>query len=243
MLTSGANTVEVAGLDFGWPTGPSVLRLKNFKVRFGERVLMIGPSGSGKSTLLNLICGLIKPNAGTLKVLEQDLPAMGEVERDQFRATHIGVISQTLNVLPYLSVIDNVALACSFSKPRADAAVKIHGGVKAAAQHILGRLSIGDDLLSRPARFLSVGQQQRVAAARALIGSPALIVADEPTSALDSNARDEFMSLILDSAETSAISMLFVSHDSALEKYFNRVVELPSLNKPDEFLETAGELT
>ncbi len=243
MIAPDPKAVEIARLKYSWPTGSYVLDLTEFNLEVGERVLIVGPSGSGKSTLLNLICGTIKPSSGTLNVLGQSLVTMGEAQRDQFRAAHLGVIFQTLNVLPYLSALDNVALACRFSKFRADMAAKGHGNVNDAACHILERLFIDGELLHRPARFLSVGQQQRVAVARALVGMPQLIVADEPSSALDADTREEFMRLIMEESEKSRTSMIFASHDPMLANYFDRVVDLTSLNQVEDVSGRLEKLT
>ena len=230
--------IDIADLEFSWPSGPKILDLSPFRMEAAERILLRGPSGSGKSTLLSLICGINKPVRGTVHVFGQNLASLTEAARDEFRAAHLGVIFQTFNLLPYLSVLENVMLPCSFSRSRAAAAVGAHGDPTRAAEHLLARLGISRSLLSQSAFALSVGQQQRVAVARALIGKPDLIIADEPTSALDTDLRDEFIELVIEEVAASGAGLLFVSHDMSLGKHFDRVVDLGSINRADLAAET-----
>ncbi len=230
--------IDIADLEFRWPSGPKTLDISLFQMEAAERILLRGPSGSGKSTLLSLICGINKPVRGTIQVLGQNLASLNEAARDEFRAARLGVIFQTFNLLPYLSVLENVALPCSFSRTRAAAATRAHGDPKSAAEHLLARLGIGRRLLSQSAFALSVGQQQRVAVARALIGEPNLIIADEPTSALDTDLRDEFIELVVEEVAASGAALLFVSHDMSLGKHFDRVVDLGSINRAEQTAET-----
>ncbi|MES1162446.1 MAG: ATP-binding cassette domain-containing protein, partial [Rhizobacter sp.] len=144
-----------------------------------------------------------------------------------FRADHVGYIFQQFNLLPYLSVIDNVLLPCRFSALRAQRAGVPHR----AAESLLARVGLAQALWSRPAAQLSVGQQQRVAAARALIGTPELVIADEPTSALDAPLRDGFMDLLLGECRAAGSTLVFVSHDERLAARFDRRLSLPEINR------------
>ncbi len=196
-----------------------------------RRLLVRGDSGCGKSTLLSLAAGVLLADSGAVRLLGQDWRALGAVARDARRVDHVGYIFQQFNLLPYLSVVDNVVLPCRFSRLRAQRARQAHGSERAAAQALLAALGLGQDLWPRSAAELSVGQQQRVAAARALIGQPELVIADEPTSALDEGRRDSFMDLLIAQCERHRSALLFVSHDSRLADHFEQVVNLADINR------------
>lgn len=224
--------VSATDLRFAYGKGPTVLALESFVLAPGERVFLRGPSGSGKSTLLGLIAGVLHPQAGSLTVLGQDMSRLSAGQRDRMRAEHLGVIFQLFNLLPYLSVIDNVVLPCRFSSDRRRRAEAVHGSQTEAARALLSQLGLSDPaLLDRPARDLSVGQQQRVAAARALIGRPKLVIADEPTSALDADTRDAFLDLLVAECSAAGASLIFVSHDGGLASAFDRSVDLKAANR------------
>ncbi len=222
--------VDISGLRFAWPGGPQILNIPAFSLQAGERIFLRGPSGSGKSTLLGLIGGVLRPPAGAVRILGADPGAMSGGRRDAFRAGHLGVVFQMFNLLPYLSVVENVLLPCQFSERRARAA-DARGGRRSEAERLLGRLGIGGDLLARPPGALSVGQQQRVALARALIGAPELLLADEPTSALDEDTKSAFLRLFLEECEATGSSLIFVSHDRTLAGNFHRTVDLDDINR------------
>lgn len=219
-------------LRFRWQaSAPLVLDLPQLEVSSGERLFVCGPSGCGKSSLLALIAGVTTVSSGQLQVMGQELARLSGRKRDQLRADALGVIFQQFNLLPYLSVRDNVLLACRFSSRRAGNAVAISGSVRAEAERLLGHLGLSGPLLDAPAASLSVGQQQRVAAARALIGRPPLVIADEPTSSLDRYHRQAFVDLLLAECEAAGSALLFVSHDDSLAGHFDRVLDLPALNR------------
>ncbi|MCB1938379.1 MAG: ABC transporter ATP-binding protein [Rhodocyclaceae bacterium] len=225
--------VALRGLRFGWPGADRpCLDMAGFTLSAGERLFLHGPSGSGKTTLLSLIGGVLRADAGALRVLGHDLSALSGPRRDRFRADHIGFIFQQFNLIPYLSAADNIALPCRFSPLRAQRA----GDVAAAVARLAGHLDLPADLLARPAAELSVGQQQRVAAARALIGGPALVIADEPTSALDAARQQVFLDLLLNECAAVGASLLFVSHDLRLAGRFDRSVALGEINAAAEAL-------
>ena len=215
--------VELRDVVFRWQDGDAfVLELPELVLAAGERLFVHGPSGSGKSTLLNLIGGVVQPARGEVRLLGQPLAALGTAARDAFRAAHTGFIFQQFNLIPYLSVLDNVLLPCRFSQRRAERA----GDETQEARRLLTALDIAAELWTRPANRLSVGQQQRVAAARALLGKPEIIIADEPTSALDAGRQAAFLDLLLAEARATGSSVLFVSHDLALADHFERTLEL-----------------
>ena len=225
-----APIVRLSGLQFAWPGQPPLLEIKAFELGAGERLFLRGPSGSGKSTLLGLIAGVLQAQTGEVRVMDHDMTKLSGSRRDQVRADHLGVIFQLFNLVPYLSVVQNVVLPCRFSKRRSQEA-KAAGGAEVEAKRLLARLGLEDaDLLARTVTELSVGQQQRVAAARALIGNPSLIIADEPTSALDSDARDRFIELLSDEAQKTGAALLFVSYDASLAPLFDRALDLADIN-------------
>ena len=193
-----------------------------------------GPSGSGKSTLLSLLGGVISPREGTVRILGSELSAMPARRRDRFRADHVGFIFQMFNLVPYLSMIDNVTLPCRFSHRRRQRVGLRAGGLEAEARRLLARLELArPELIGRAVTELSIGQQQRVAAARALIGAPELLIADEPTSALDEGTRERFLDLLSAQCEEAGASLLFASHDTRLGARFDRRVSLAELNRYD----------
>ena len=204
----------------------------------GESLFLKGPSGSGKTTLLGLLGGVQKPNRGSIQLLDQDLSTLSASARDRFRVDHTGYIFQQFNLLPFLSVRENVELPCHFSKLRASRAVQRHGSVAKATNALLAHLGLHQpELLQRRAGDLSIGQQQRVAAARALIGQPELVIADEPTSALDADAREAFLELLFAECREAGSSLLFVSHDQSLARLFDRSLSLAELNKATRLAE------
>jgi putative ABC transport system ATP-binding protein len=230
--------VEIADLTFTWPGQRTpCLDIRRLELAAGERVFLHGPSGSGKSTLLALLGGVLVPQRGTLKVLGRALEAMRASERDRYRADHVGFVFQLFNLVPYLSVLDNVLLACRFSARRRERAIAAGGSAHAEAIRLLAHLDIGDALLERPVTALSVGQQQRVAAARALLGRPEIVVADEPTSALDADRQAAFLELLSSECAEAGATLLFVSHDRRLAGEFTREIALPEIN--DAVAETA----
>lgn len=222
------HAVQLQSIKFGW-NDKVLLDIPVFDVTSAERVFLKGASGSGKSTFLSLVAGVIPPQQGTVHLSGTEIYGLSAHQRDQFRAQHIGFIFQMFNLLPYLSVLENVLLPCQFSRLRANRAAEV-GGARSEALRLLRTLGVeGEGIENRKATELSVGQQQRVATARALIGSPELIIADEPTSALDAESRESFLRLLFEECARSGASVLFVSHDPALAPMFDRVVQMDAL--------------
>ncbi len=228
-IVSRPAAVHLHGVRFAWSTkGPDCLDVPDFRVEAGERIFIQGPSGSGKSTLLSLIAGVISPQQGRVEVLGQDLDLLRSAARDRFRALHVGFIFQLFNLIPYLSALDNILLPCRFAPARA---ARLAGPPRDEAVRLATRLDLDADLLVRPASDLSVGQQQRVAAARALIGRPGVVIADEPTSALDADRQRAFLDLLLGECADAGAALLFVSHDDRLQGRFDRAIRLHDINR------------
>ena len=224
--------IELTELGFAWPGQAELLDIPAFTLQQGESLFLKGPSGSGKTTLLGLLGGVQKPGRGRIHLLGADLSSMSAGARDHFRVDHTGYIFQQFNLLPFLSVRENVELPCHFSKLRTQRAQQRHGSVSQAASALLSHLGLVDPALqARRADSLSIGQQQRVAAARALIGQPELVIADEPTSALDTDNRAAFIKLLFEECDKQGSTLVFVSHDPYLEPLFPRVENLQLLNR------------
>ncbi|PVV27828.1 MAG: methionine ABC transporter ATP-binding protein [gamma proteobacterium symbiont of Ctena orbiculata] len=202
------------------------------EVARGERIFIRGASGSGKSPLLALLAGVNLPTGGDVAILGETINRLSSARRDHYRSDHIGFIFQLFNLIPYLSVLDNVTLPCRFSRLRKEKATASGNSLQDEALRLLAHLDMADeDLVDRPVTELSVGQQQRVATARALIGAPGIIIADEPTSALDSDMRQAFLRLLFQECEETGSTLLFVSHDRQLETLFERHITLDEVNR------------
>ena len=223
------NVVHMSDIRFSWAGKQSfALGIDDFSLRADEHLLLLGPSGSGKSTLLNLLAGIVLPQQGQINVLGTDMKALSSAARDRFRAEHFGIIFQMFNLLPYGAVLDNVVLPLSFA-PKRRARVRKAGGIEQEAHRLLIALGIDEELHGQPAAQLSVGQQQRVAASRALIGAPEIIVADEPTSALDFDRQQDFLDLLFVEAHKARAAVIMVSHDPTHARRFGRTLDLRDL--------------
>ena len=221
--------IACQGLRYAWPGASRTLVVDDFDVRQGERLFLCGPSGSGKSTLLGLLAGVLRAAAGDVVLLGQGLSSMRPAARDRFRADHVGYIFQQFNLLPFLDPVENVLMGCAWSKARRHRAGGVPASLRMEAVRLLQALDLDGDAIGRARTSeLSVGQQQRVAAARALIGGPELLLADEPTSALDGRSRDAFLQLLLAECARHGTGVIFVSHDMTLARYFDRALTLGS---------------
>jgi putative ABC transport system ATP-binding protein len=224
--------IRIDKLVFRYPRAASAcLDIEELHAKEGERIFLYGPSGSGKSTLLGLLGGVLIPEGGTISLLGRELTAMSSSARDRFRADHIGFVFQQFNLIPYLSVADNVLLSCRFSGRRRQRAEASGYTLHQEAARLLDHLDIAPNLRQRPVTQLSVGQQQRVAVARALIGGPEIVIADEPTSALDAERQSAFLGLLSRECIAAGATLMFVSHDRRLASGFGREISLPSLNR------------
>ncbi|HYW51702.1 MAG TPA: ATP-binding cassette domain-containing protein [Gemmatimonadaceae bacterium] len=220
--------ITIDGLQFAYGTGSRVLDIPSLTIERGARVFLHGPSGCGKTTLLGILAGVLQARQGRVRVLDHDLVAMSGAARDAFRAQHIGYVFQQFNLIPYLSAYDNIALPCRLDARRRARLGTV--GIDEAIHDIAVQLDIVP-LLQQQSTALSVGQQQRVAAARALLGAPDLVICDEPTSSLDTDRRDAFLALLAESVRRAHATLLFVSHDASLGARFDVQLSLPALNR------------
>jgi len=224
--------IDLKNLCFRWKkSGSILLDISEFRLIQNDHVFLQGPSGCGKSTLLSLVGGILISESGSLKVLGQEICNLSQSARDAFRVDHIGFIFQLFNLLPYLSIEENVMLPLRFSSIRAKRAGRTKLDRLNEAKRLLKALGLEEQQAKKsPVIELSVGQQQRVAAARAVIGSPELIIADEPTSSLDADLRNSFLELLFGECKKSGSTLLFVSHDSTLTDNFITKTSMDELN-------------
>lgn len=221
--------LAIEGLSFRWQKdAPLVLAISELKVAKASKVFIRGPSGSGKTTLLNLIAGVLEAEAGTITINHTLISKLSSRQKDRFRADHIGFIFQMFNLIPYLTVLENITLPLKFSSKRQQ---RLSHKPESEAKRLMERLGLSAELCKRKVTDLSIGQQQRVAAARALIGKPPLVIADEPTSALDEENRELFLNLLFEECSAASMSLLFVSHDARLEHLFDYTLRLEALSQ------------
>ncbi len=223
---------DISNIEFNWNNSQKpLLNIVSLKLNRGEKLFIHGPSGCGKSTLLNLITGVLAPAEGEINILGTNIHAMNQTSRDQFRVDHMGIIFQQFNLIPYLNVFENLALPCTFSNKRKQMLSVQKRSLLEEAQRLLFSLGMDDEnILSKNVTELSTGQQQRVAAARALIGSPEMIIADEPTSSLDQDTKNGFLELLFNEAKHCNSAVLFVSHDLGLSSLFDRTLSFDEIN-------------
>jgi putative ABC transport system ATP-binding protein len=224
-----SDIIRLTNVRFAWPGANAFsLAVDAFALPAGQRILLIGPSGSGKSTFLSLLCGIVAPQSGQIDILGSDLTRLSASARDGFRAEHFGIIFQMFNLLPYGTVIDNVLLPLSFAPKRRQRATA-NGSAEEEAAACWRGWAWRRILCASSAANLSVGQQQRVAAARALIGRPELIVADEPDLALDRDRQAAFLELLFTEVREAGATLIMVSHDQTLAERFDRVMRLDDI--------------
>lgn len=215
--------VKIESLRFQWSKNNNFkIFVPKLEVGRGKKVLFLGESGSGKTTLLSLICGFLEPLSGSISINDKIISDLTSTNKDAYRSDNIGIIFQQFNLLPYANVIDNIILPLYFSKQRSK---KVENKIN-AAMNLCDQLRLPESILNQKASNLSVGQQQRVAVARALIGSPSIIVADEPTSSLDTEAQELFLDLMFDQISKNSSTLLMVSHDKSLTNYFDQVIDI-----------------
>jgi putative ABC transport system ATP-binding protein len=219
------SSIQIKDLKFSYKGSTPVLNIDKLVIEAGEKVFLFGPSGHGKSTLLNILAGVLEVESGQVEVLGSNLHDISQSARDHLRGEQVGYIFQIFNLIPYLNIKENIVLPCLINKKRA-------AGIDfdAQADELIETLGLSAHA-QKNVTDLSIGQQQRVAAARALIGNPKMIIADEPTSSLDEKNTSEFMNLLLSEWEKRKFTLIFVSHDTNLSKYFPRTISLPDINK------------
>ena len=224
------NALELRQIEFAWPNQTKPLFvIPELSLQQGQTLFIGGPSGSGKSSLLSLIAGIQLPRQGSCQVLGISLSQLSASERDRFRGEHLGLIFQQFNLLPFLTVEENIELPSKLFASRFQKSTQIFGSVQKHIDTLCNALHLQPSLRGRQARHLSVGEQQRVAAARALLGCPALIVADEPTSALDEDNKLDFLNLLLSTASAQNTSVVTVSHDMRIASKFDYVFQMPPM--------------
>ena len=213
--------LEALGLEYHYQHGKKIV-FPEIEIERGQRLLISGFSGCGKTTLLSLIAGALKLQAGDIKFDGINYSTMSSLLLDKFRADHIGYIFQTLNLIPFLSVSENIALGIRFSQSRKSRVDNLNQEI----ERLVDSLELEKEALNTPVSRLSVGQQQRVAVARALLGKPDLILADEPTSALDSDTTKKFLHEVMETFDSTKQAIIMVSHDASIAPYFDTVVDL-----------------
>jgi putative ABC transport system ATP-binding protein len=223
-----AAAVHLRDVLFGYDRHTPLLQLDEFIVPAGKRVFLHGPSGSGKTTLLGLITGILLPQQGTCLVLGKDLTRMSAQRRDRHRGSEMGYIFQSFNLIPYLTVRQNVALPCQVHERRRRNIAP--ATLMQEVERLVLRLGLAP-YLDRNVKKLSTGQQQRVAIARAVIGKPSLVIADEPTSSLDADRRRDFLDLLFSICDEARSTLIFVSHDLSLRDRFDQSMALSEINR------------
>jgi putative ABC transport system ATP-binding protein len=200
-----------------------ILNIAEFGLQSGEQAALLGPSGGGKSTLLNVIAGITMPDSGSVTIDEIEITRLHEVGRDRLRAQKIGFVFQTFNLLPAFTALENVLLGMSFSGKRID---------RRRAEELLENVGLSHRLHHRPAK-MSVGEQQRVAVARALANKPSLLLADEPTANVDVKNQQTILDLICGACRDNKVSLLMVTHSLEVAGRFSRVEKLQDFNRPE----------
>lgn len=224
--------ISIKNLRFNYPKDKDFfLNIPNFELENEQQLFLQGPSGCGKTTFLNLLTGLLKLKKGSIKILGTQIESLSSVQADSFRADQFGIIFQMFNLIPYLSVLENITLPCSFSSLRRKNALLHSSSLDNEARRLCSALDLSAELLEKPVRYLSMGQQQRVAIARAVIGKPKIIIADEASSALDPIRKKTFIQFLKQEIQAIKASLIFVSHDEALKQYFDSAVCLNELNQ------------
>ena len=221
-----SSAIQLENVKFSYDKEHVILNIKSLLIEQGEKVFIYGPSGSGKSTLLNLMAAVASPNSGSVTILGENESELSNVEKDRLRGDYIGFIFQSFNLIPYLTIYENILLPLKSSQKKRS---KVHNIINKEIQRISLHLNI-NELLHKRVTELSIGQQQRVAVARALIGDPEIIIADEPTSSLDEEVTDSFMQLLVDEHKKKKFTLIFVSHDRRLTKFFDREISLSDIN-------------
>ena len=215
--------IKIDSVRFYWSKKSNFkIFVPNLEIKKGEKVLLLGESGSGKTTLLSLMCGFLNPLSGNISINGNTINQLSSKTRDEYRADNIGIIFQQFNLLPYANVVDNVLLPLYFSKVRSNNV----SNKKEKVIELFKQLRLPDDIAQFRASSLSMGQQQRGAVARALIGNPSLIIADEPTSSLDADAQKIFLNLMFEQISENNSTLLMVSHDKSLSNQFDRLIDI-----------------
>jgi ABC-type lipoprotein export system ATPase subunit len=210
-------------------SGLPILDIAEFHVGAGEQMVLVGRSGCGKTTLLHVIAGITRPDSGRVRIDRWDLTLLPEAECDRFRAERIGYVFQTFNLLAGFTALENVLLSMRFARGRPD---------KARARHLLKRVGLEHRITHRPA-MLSVGEQQRVAVARALANKPKILLADEPTANVDAGHQQQILDLLRETCQEENVALLMVTHSPEVAAQFSRVDHLEQFNRASQMAATA----
>lgn len=216
-------SLRLQELRFRYPDKGFSLVVRDLQVDPGECVALVGPSGSGKTTLLNLIAGILEPTGGTITLGDHELSRFNERQRRRYRLAHMGMVSQSFELLDYLDVRDNVLLQARLCKD-----VTIDAILSRRAQDIVEQLGLGDKW-RRNIEALSQGERQRVAICRALLLEPHLVLADEPTGNLDPDNKLNVVNKLIDDSRQNSRILLMVTHDHSLLPRFDRVLDVAAL--------------
>ncbi len=217
--------IKINGLTFDYNSGTSapLIDIPSWELHSGHCVFLYGASGAGKSTFIHLLSGLLKPTSGHIAIDGVELNQLKTRQMNRFRADYMGLISQQFNLIPFLTVKENILLAHSFqTRDKTD--------MNERMKVMMGELALCESLLNQKALQLSIGQQQRVAIIRAMANQPKLLLADEPTSALDDQAKQQFIEVLMETVKKQDMTLLFISHDQSLKRHFPEVIEMEALN-------------
>ncbi|HUT09157.1 MAG TPA: ABC transporter ATP-binding protein [Thermoguttaceae bacterium] len=208
---------------FAQPDGNElpILDIPEFHVGQGDQMVLVGRSGCGKTTLLHIIAGISRPTSGKVRIDDWEITLFSEAECDRFRAGRIGYVFQTFNLLPGFTALENVLLAMRFARGFVD---------KARARQLLERVGLGHRMTHKPT-MLSVGEQQRVAVARALANKPRLLLADEPTANVDAGSQQQVLDLIRETCGEENVALVLVTHAPEVAEQFQRVERLEDINR------------
>lgn len=222
------SAVYLQDVTFSYRQNTQLLQISALEIDEGERVFLYGPSGSGKSTLLGVIGGILRPDTGEVQVLGKDLRRISSAERGRHRGAEMGYIFRNFNLIPYLSVHENIALPCYVHAKRMKRIIA--STLDGEVLRIAGRLDLGE-CLQKPAAKLRVDEKQRITLARAIIGAPGLVIADEPTSLLDRDQQEHFLRLLIEVCSEIRSTLIFASHDRLLMSEFERHISMREMNQ------------
>ena len=219
--------IAINQLSFRFPHSGFSLAIPSLEVARGGHVAIVGPSGTGKTTLLHLMAGILLPTSGSIRVMDQDLGAMGESARRSFRMTRMGLVFQNFELISYLSVWENILLPC-----RLNPALRLSVELRERARQLAETAGLSHRLHQFPER-ISHGEKQRVTVCRAMLTQPGLILADEPTSHLDPANKRQIMDLLLQQADQNGATLLLVSHDDDIVGEFSRLINCRDFARED----------
>jgi ABC-type lipoprotein export system ATPase subunit len=217
--------IHLENIRFAWPRGPFRLRVRQLDVEPGTRLAVVGPSGCGKTTLLHLMAGIEMPRAGTVRVGDAVVSAMGDAARRNLRIRTMGLVFQDLAQIDYLNVLDNILLPCRINRT-----LRLDKEARERARELAGAVGLAG-MLRRRVDQLSQGERQRVAICRAMLLRPRVVLADEPTGNLDPANKGAVVDLLMQQAELAGATLVMVTHDHDLLDRFDRVVDLARLKE------------